>query len=80
MLFESGARIREILSLTCETASMRLRDRAKSISKAATEKRVKEVWWSSDTGRLLQRHIKRTGGKRSAAPKAERVADFTRYS
>lgn len=58
MLFESGARVSEILGLTYGDWRRRdLRDRATAPSKGSHGERVKEVWWSSDTARLLQRYI-----------------------
>lgn len=59
MLFESGARINEILSLTVKDwrdLSER-RHGALTINKGSGGQRVKEIWWSSDTTKQLYLYL-----------------------
>lgn len=58
ILFDSGARISEVLGLTMEDwRNLGQRDRALTINKGSQGKRVKEIWWSADTAQLLRNYI-----------------------
>lgn len=58
ILFESGARIGEVLGLTLGDWRCRgLRYRAVAMSKGSHRERVKEIWWSSETGQLLRQYV-----------------------
>ncbi|MCC7362654.1 MAG: site-specific integrase [Anaerolineales bacterium] len=58
MLFESGARIGEILGLTVgDWRRYDWGERAWATNKGSHGERVKEIWWSSTTSRLLHRYV-----------------------
>ncbi len=58
ILFESGARVGEVLGLTVgDWRSRDLRDRALTSNKGSRGERVKEIWWSSGTSRRLHRYV-----------------------
>ncbi len=59
MLFESGARISEILSLTVDDWRHLLgrRHGAMATNKGSWGQRVKEVWWSSETSQQLRLYL-----------------------
>ena len=58
ILFQSGARISEVLGLTMgDWRHHGLRDRALAINKGSLGERVKEIWWSSETAILLRRYV-----------------------
>lgn len=58
ILFESGARVSEVLGLTLGDWRRRgLGNRALATNKGSRGERVKEIWWSSDTARLLCGYI-----------------------
>jgi len=68
MLFESGARINEILSLTVDDWRYLLERRhgALATNKGSWGQRVKEVWWSSDTSQQLRLYL--NGDRRQHDP------------
>jgi hypothetical protein len=58
ILFESGARISEVLSLTLgDWRKLGLRTRTLATDKGAHGERVKEIWWSTDMAQLLRNYI-----------------------
>jgi integrase len=58
ILFESGARVNEVLGLTIgDWRSRQQRERALTTNKGSRGARVKEIWWSSTTARLLHSYI-----------------------
>lgn len=58
ILFESGARVSEVLGLTLgDWRSREQRERASATNKGSRGERVKEIWWSSATSRLLNSYI-----------------------
>lgn len=58
ILFDSGARISEVLGLTmADWRRLGQRERALAMSKGSRGKRVKEIWWSADTTQLLRDYI-----------------------
>ncbi len=58
ILFQSGARISEVLGLTMrDWRHHGLRDRALAINKGSLGERVKEIWWSSETAILLRQYV-----------------------
>ncbi len=58
ILFQSGARVSEVLGLTLrDWRSRGLRERALAMSKGSSGERVKEIWWSSETAQLLRRYV-----------------------
>jgi hypothetical protein len=75
MLFESGARVSEVLSLTLgDWRQSGLRDRAQAINKGSRGERVKEIWWSSATSRLLQRYVNEE--RRGCDPQQRRLEEL----
>jgi integrase len=60
ILFQSGARISEVLDLTIgDWRSCNKGNRAKAKNKGSNGERVKEIWWDSETTELLRRYINR---------------------
>ena len=58
ILFDSGARISEVLGLTMsDWRSLGQRERALAMNKGSHGARVKEIWWSADTAQLLRDYI-----------------------
>lgn len=58
ILFQSGARVSEVLGLTLGDWRCRgLHDRAVAMSKGSGGARVKEIWWSAETAQLLRRYV-----------------------
>jgi hypothetical protein len=58
ILFDSGARISEVLGLTMvDWRSLGQRERALATNKGSRGERVKEIWWSADTTQLLREYI-----------------------
>ena len=58
ILFESGARVGEVLGLRMgDWRSRELRERALATNKGSRGERVKEIWWSSTTAQLLRNYI-----------------------
>jgi hypothetical protein len=58
ILFESGARVSEVLGLTIgDWRSRQQRERALAANKGSRGARVKEIWWSSTTARLLHNYL-----------------------
>lgn len=58
ILFQSGARVGEVLALTLgDWRGCGLRDRALAMSKGSGGARVKEIWWSTETAYLLRRYV-----------------------
>jgi len=58
ILFDSGARIGEVLGLTlCDWRSLGQRERALTTNKGSHGDRIKEIWWSPDTTQLLRDYI-----------------------
>lgn len=67
ILFQSGARISEVLSLTIgDWRQCNLRDRALAKNKGSLGVRVKEIWWSNPTTQLLHKYV--NGERRSCDP------------
>ncbi len=58
ILFQSGARISEVLGLTLgDWRRHDLRDRALAMNKGSQGERVKEIWWSGETAILLRHYV-----------------------
>jgi hypothetical protein len=58
ILFESGARIGEVLELTLgDWRSCGLRERARATNKGSRQVRVKEIWWSGETAQALRHYV-----------------------
>jgi integrase len=58
ILFESGARVSEVLGLTLgDWRACGLRTRALAMSKGSHGERVKEIWWSSETAHWLRHYV-----------------------
>jgi hypothetical protein len=58
ILFDSGARISEVLRLTIgDWRKLGQRERALAINKGSRGERVKEIWWSADTAQALRDYI-----------------------
>ena len=58
ILFDSGARISEVLGLTMsDWRNLGQRERALATNKGSHGERVKEIWWSTDTAQLLRDYI-----------------------
>ena len=58
ILFESGARISEVLSLTLgDWRKLGLGTRILATDKGAHGERVKEIWWSTDMAQLLRNYV-----------------------
>ncbi|MBI5033302.1 MAG: site-specific integrase [Chloroflexi bacterium] len=58
ILFESGARVGEVLRLTLgDWRSRGLRERALATNKGSRQIRVKEIWWSSTTVQALHNYV-----------------------
>ncbi len=58
MLFESGARVGEVLGLRIgDWRNREQRERALATNKGSRGERVKEIWWSSTTAQLLHTYI-----------------------
>ena len=58
ILFDSGARIGEVLGLTlADWRTLGQRERARATNKGSRGERVKEIWWSADTAQLLRDFI-----------------------
>ena len=58
ILFESGARVGEVLGLNLgDWRSREQRERALATNKGSRGERVKEIWWSSATSQLLRHYI-----------------------
>jgi len=58
ILFDSGARISEVLGLIiADWRSLGQRERARAADKGSHGERVKEIWWSTDTAQLLRDYI-----------------------
>jgi hypothetical protein len=75
ILFESGARVSEVLNLTLgDWRRPGLRDRAQATNKGSRGERVKEIWWSSATTRLLQRYVNED--RRVCAPQRRRLEEL----
>jgi len=77
MLFESGARISEILSLTVADWRRLLgrRHGALAINKGSWGERVKEIWWSSETSQHLRVYL--NGDRRQHDPFGRRLEDLS---
>ncbi len=59
ILFESGARIGEVLGITLgDWRSCKQGERALAINKGSGGERVKEIWWSSASTVLLYKYLK----------------------
>lgn len=62
ILFDSGARISEVLGLIMtDWRSLGQRERALAMNKGSRGERVKEIWWSADTTQLLRDYINTEG-------------------
>ena len=58
ILFDSGARISEVLGLTLDDwRRLGQRERALATNKGSHGERVKEIWWSVETAQLLRDYI-----------------------
>jgi site-specific recombinase XerD len=58
ILFDSGARISEVLGLTlADWRRLGQRERALAMNKGSHGERVKEIWWSVETAQLLRDYI-----------------------
>ncbi|MBI5028994.1 MAG: site-specific integrase [Chloroflexi bacterium] len=58
ILFDSGARISEVLGLTlADWRRLGQRERAMAANKGSHGERVKEIWWSVETAQLLRDYI-----------------------
>ncbi|MBI5029002.1 MAG: site-specific integrase [Chloroflexi bacterium] len=58
ILFDSGARISEVLGLTLlDWRNLGQRERALTTNKGSHRDRIKEIWWSPDTTQLLRDYI-----------------------
>ena len=58
ILFDSGARISEVLGLTlADWRRLGQRERAWAMNKGSRGERVKEIWWSAETAQLLRDYI-----------------------
>ncbi len=58
ILFDSGARISEVLGLTMtDWRRLGQRERAWATNKGSRGERVKEIWWSAETAQLLRDYI-----------------------
>ena len=58
ILFDSGARISEVLGLTlADWRALGQRERARATNKGSRGERVKEIWWSTDTAQWLRDYI-----------------------
>lgn len=58
ILFDSGARISEVLGLTlADWRRLGQRERAWAANKGSRGERVKEIWWSTETTQLLRDYI-----------------------
>ncbi len=77
MLFESGARISEILSLTVDDWHQLLgrRHGALTTNKGSWGQRVKEVWWSSETSQQLRLYL--NGDRRRDDPFGRRLEELS---
>lgn len=75
ILFESGARVGEVLGLTLgDWRSRGQLERALTTNKGSRGKRVKEIWWSSVTSQLLRNYV--NTDRRRSDPKAGRLDDL----
>jgi len=75
ILFESGARVSEVLALTIgDWRSCRQRERALATNKGSRGERVKEIWWSSNTSQSLRNYI--NYDRRLYDPKGRRLDDL----
>jgi integrase len=75
ILFESGARVSEVLGLTLgDWRSRGQRERALTTDKGSRGERVKEIWWSSTTSRALRNYI--NNDRRRHDPKGQRLNDL----
>ena len=58
ILFDSGARVSEVLGLVMgDWRSRGQQERAFTVNKGSRGERVKEIWWSTDTAQLLRNYI-----------------------
>ncbi|MCL5952170.1 MAG: site-specific integrase [Chloroflexi bacterium] len=58
ILFESGARVGEVLGLTVgDWRRCGLRERALAVNKGSRGARIKEIWWSSDSTQSLRNYV-----------------------
>jgi integrase len=58
ILFDSGARISEVLGLTlADWRCLGQRERARATNKGSHGQRVKEIWWSADTTQVLRDYV-----------------------
>ena len=58
ILFDSGARVSEVLGLTlADWRALGQRERARATNKGSHGQRVKEIWWSADTAQLLRDYL-----------------------
>lgn len=75
ILFESGARVSEVLRLTLgDWQSREQRERALATNKGSRGARVKEIWWSSTTAQLLRNYI--NNDRCQYDPKRRRLDDL----
>ncbi len=75
ILFESGARIGEVLGLTLgDWRNRGLRERALATNKGSRLVRVKEIWWSSDTAQVLRHYV--NADRRACDPQTRRLEDL----
>ena len=74
ILFDSGARISEILGLTFSDWSKKgQQTKAWASTKGSHGERVKEIWWSADTAQLLRNYIAQE--RRQCDPTGRSLAD-----
>ncbi len=75
MLFESGARVGEVLGLRLgDWRSRQYRERALTTNKGSRGEHVKEIWWSSTTAQLLQTYIDQE--RRRCDPRGQGFAEL----
>lgn len=75
ILFESGARVGEVLGLTLgDWRSRGLCERALATNKGSRQVRVKEIWWSSATAQALRNYV--NVERRECDPQRHRLEDL----
>jgi hypothetical protein len=75
ILFDSGARIGEVLGLTLhEWRNLGQRERALTTNKGSHGDHIKEIWWSADTTQLLRDYINYE--RRYCDPEQRRLDDL----
>lgn len=75
ILFESGARVGEVLGLTLgDWRNRGLRERALATNKGSRQVRVKELWWSSATAQALRNYV--NAERRECDPQTRRLEDL----